>query len=551
MRIEKIKITNFKCFRSEFCLSFNKGVNIIAGDNESGKSTILEALHLALTGYIQGKPIGIALSQYMFNGESVREYLLSINTDTPLPPPEILIEVYFAQSSEDEQSDYELFKGDGNHSRESASGICFRTMFSEKYRDEYNAIIKTKQLNSLPIEYYAIALMSFARKDITARSIPIKTSLIDSSNYNYQNGSDLYVSRIIRNSLDTDDIVGVAQAYRRMLETFSGDEVIEQVNSKLDSGESLTKRKVQLSVDLGTKSAWESSLIVKIDEIPFHHVGKGTQCIVKTELALVTRQAQKAPIILIEEPESHLAFANLNSFINAMSLKLQGRQIIMTTHSSFVANKLGLDNLILLNNLKTLRLKDISSDTKAFFQKLQGYDTLRFLLCKKAILCEGDSDELIIQKAYMLNHDGRLPIEDGIDVISVRLSFLRYLELAEMLQKPTVVVTDNDGDVVALEEKYKGYIGKDEREYIRICYDSVVDVGSLKIGNSAYNYNTLEPKMLKSNGLVAINAIFETAYSDEDSLRVYMKQHKTDCALAVFFTSEKIVFPGYIVEAIK
>lgn len=41
----------------------------------------------------------------------------------------------------------------------------------------------------------------------------------------------------------------------------------------------------------------------------------------------------------------------------------------------------------------------------------------------QAILVEGDSDELIVQRAYMDSHRGKLPISDGIDIISVGISF--------------------------------------------------------------------------------------------------------------------------------
>ena len=74
---------------------------------------------------------------------------------------------------------------------------------------------------------------------------------------------------------------------------------------------------------------------------------------------------------------------------------------------------------MLLENLRIIKFSELSGDTYNFFKKVAGYDTLRMILCKKAILCEGDSDELVIQKAYMQLNDGRLPIEDGIEVISV------------------------------------------------------------------------------------------------------------------------------------
>ncbi|WP_296642560.1 ATP-binding protein [Roseinatronobacter sp.] len=44
MYIEKVKIKNFKCFEGWFEVDFNQGVNIIVGNNEAGKSTLLEAI---------------------------------------------------------------------------------------------------------------------------------------------------------------------------------------------------------------------------------------------------------------------------------------------------------------------------------------------------------------------------------------------------------------------------------------------------------------------------------------------------------------------------
>ncbi len=45
MYISKIKIKNFRCFNSQ-TIEFSKGVNVIIGENNSGKSTVLKALEL-------------------------------------------------------------------------------------------------------------------------------------------------------------------------------------------------------------------------------------------------------------------------------------------------------------------------------------------------------------------------------------------------------------------------------------------------------------------------------------------------------------------------
>ena len=147
---------------------------------------------------------------------------------------------------------------------------------------------------------------------------------------------------------------------------------------------------------------------------------------------------------------------------------------------------------------------------------------MRLLLCNKAILVEGDSDELIVQKAY-IKTNGKLPIENGIDVISVGTSFLRFLEIAEKVNKTVCVVTDNDGNVEALKDKYKEYLGNNAKDFIKICFDSTVDAGDLEIGDKKFNYNTLEPTLLKSNSVEKFNTIFETAHQTEDDMHKYMK----------------------------
>ena len=295
-----------------------------------------------------------------------------------------------------------------------------------------------------------------------------------------------------------------------------------------------------------------------LDNVPFHQIGKGEQCIVKTKLALENKKSKEANIILLEEPENHLSHSKLNQLIFDIKESYKDKQIIVSTHSSYVANKLGLGNLVLLNNRKTTRFSDLTPDTKDFFEKIPGYNTLRLILCKKAILVEGDSDELIVQKTYMLNNKGKLPIHDGIDVISVGTAFLRFLEIAKKIYKPVVVVTDNDGDIKAVQEKYKEYIEDDSmtRNYIKICYDDQEDSGDLKLGKNKdkpFNYNTLEPKLVKANAnnIDLFNKIFNVEYSDIDDLHRYMKAYKTNCALKIFDTKEEVEFPQYILESIK
>ncbi|MED1746655.1 ATP-dependent nuclease [Brevibacillus borstelensis] len=545
MIIKKVKIENFKCFKGEFILELRSGLNVLVGNNEAGKTTILEAIHLALTGLLNGKHIKNELTQYLFNNGIIKEYLDDLEQGKNPNLPYVLIEIYISGD------DMALFEGNGNSERAKDCGISFRIAFDDKYLGEYEQLIKKGDLKTLPIEYYDIFWSTFARDSITPKSIPLKSAMIDSSSNRYQNGSDIYISRIVRENLEPEDIVDVSQAHRKMRESFMNSPSIKAINEKIQQSTSLTSKKVELSVELLSKNAWENSLMTYLDDVPFHQIGKGEQCIVKTELALGHKKTKEATIILIEEPENHLSHSRLNQFIHRIEKSQQDKQIIISTHSSFVANKLGLDNLILLNDKRSLRLNDLDKGTKNFFQKISGYDTLRLILCKKAILVEGDSDELVVQKAYMLENNGRLPIEDEIDVISVGTSFLRFLEIADQLNKPVSVVTDNDGDLEAINKKYDNYLDKNAKSYIQICFDSTVDKGDLKLSNGPFNYNTLEPKLLKANGLKKLNKIFGTKYTSVDEMHKFMKTNKTECALKIFETKESITFPDYILEAIR
>ena len=543
MNIDKVKITNFKCYEETFTLVLNDGLNVIVGANESGKTTILEAIHLALTGLLHGRPLKSDLTSYLFNLAAQDKYVRSLGTASPLPPPAITIELFFSECP----NELAELEGDGNSEKAKCAGVTYRIEFDENnYKGPYEELVKDGTLNSIPVEYYTATMRSFARKGVTARNIPIKSALIDSSSTRLQNGSDLYVSRIIRDVLEEKERVSISQAHRKLKEAFVADPNLKLINERITKAAKISQKAVSISVDLSSQTAWESSLMTYIDLIPFQYVGKGEQCVIKTKLALSTKKNAEATAILLEEPENHLSHTRLNELIADLADQHGQKQIIISTHSSFVANKLGLDHLVLLRGGEVARISELKASD--FFKKLAGYDTLRLALATKAILVEGDSDELIVQRAYIDTNGGRLPIQDGIEVISVGTAFLRFLELANALKIPVAVVTDNDGDTAAIERKYAAFKGSDT---VRICFDPVVDTGALKIKGKPYNYNTLEPKLLKANDRMTLNTILGTSANDDDELRIHMRANKTESALAVFNSATTITYPDYIQKAIE
>lgn len=227
MNISKIRIENFKTFKGSFKLELNKGINILIGDNEAGKSTIIEAIHLALSGLFGGRYLKYELSQYLFNNDVVANYIESLKPDnTPERPPHILIEIFI------EGDDIAEFEGDSHSDKPNkACGFSLKIAFDEKYQSEYENLIKLGEVTTLPIEYYNVYWFSFVRDEsITPRAIPIKSALIDSSSHKLLNGSDICISRIVKEFLDTNEVVEISQAHRKMKEFFMEQDAIHIIN---------------------------------------------------------------------------------------------------------------------------------------------------------------------------------------------------------------------------------------------------------------------------------------------------------------------------------
>lgn len=537
MHIQKVHILGFRCFK-DIMIEFNENKNIIVGDNGTGKSTILDAIHMCLKGVHRGLPINTSLSPFLFNQDNVKAYLDAChegNTHVDLLP-RITIEVFLMGRSED-SSLLASCEGDNNTTKEGASGIRLDIIFNEEFQDEYAILAKNpNDIKSVPIEYYHCVRQTFSRGQITSRSIPICSQLVDSSAIvNHRGTIDVYLNRIINDRLDTKDRVALSGAFRQMKETFSINDALTGILDKIET----TETNLSLAIDPSVSTNWESLLIAKVNAIPFHYVGKGEQCMTKTHLVLKSQNTIDR-VLLLEEPENHLSHSSLHTFISQIEEKNASSQIIMTTHSSMVCNKLDLGNLILLGTGETPSyFKELDKDTRSFFQKVSGFDTLRIVVSPKSILVEGPSDDLIVQKAYYLTHQ-QMPLEDKVDIISVSgLSFKRYVALVQTLNNRIAVVTDNDGKSKEKKEWYQKY----QTENIQFFFSS---------DDSA---NTLEAQIIAANKerLATLENIVAKSKMklSEEQLAQYMKDHKTDCALAIFNSDDDITMPDYIMKAVQ
>src|ERR1700744_3811393 len=155
MIIKKVKIKNFKCFR-QFDLTLNDEINLLVGNNEAGKSTLLEAIHLALTGILNGRILRHELSQHVFNNEAVQEYFDSFGEGRkPQPPPEVSIELFL------EGNDLELLEGDDHtENSDGKPGVMYKISFNDRHQTEYERFVQGGNIKAIPIEYYDVSWRS-------------------------------------------------------------------------------------------------------------------------------------------------------------------------------------------------------------------------------------------------------------------------------------------------------------------------------------------------------------------------------------------------------
>ncbi len=554
MFVRGLYIDGFKKFGKPVRIGFKPGMNILVGNNDCGKSTILEALHLALTGTYRGMSLNQALTQDLFNAGSIRDYFDGLGRGDVKEPPSITVEVTFDGDDEHQKA---RFEGDYNVDKAKVSGVGIRIELDrDEFGPEFDEYVRGAG-GALPIEYYHTVRYTFARGKLVSSTLRFRSCLIDSSGNARGGNQQSYISHLAKDVLAREEQIAVLQAFRNARMSFNGCPAVALANDALsEKVRSLTRKEVSFRSDMGNRRAWESGVIAALDSVAFAHAGAGSQSMVEVELALAKNSDDGSGVILLEEPEAHLSHGALNALLDGIEGKIGPQQAIVSTHSSFVANKLDLGNVSIVgprgdvSNLEGA----CGPDTFRFFEKLPGYATLRLLLCRAAFLVEGDCDELVVQRAYMDTHDGRLPIQEGIEVISVGTSAKRFLELARAVSQPVVVLTDNDGDVEARRRQYSEYFVLGDRletsgARLAVSFPTrLLAQGNLE----GYSYNTLEPELFESNGLAKVNSILGKSFADRDEALKHMKanSNKTECAYKFFVTEEKVTWPAYIADAI-
>ena len=530
--IEKVRIRGYRRFRDLTFEPHTKS-NILVGENGSGKSTLLEAIGLALTGRFNGRPVSEELNPFWFNQDDVAAFFDARKNGQQVAPPIIDIEIFLADR--DEFARHLLGAHNSDVPTRECAGVRFRVEPDSEYADEIEAHL-VSDTAIIPVEYYKVDWRSFNDRVLTSRPKELTIAIIDSRTIRSSNGVDFHLRQILNNHLEPEVKAEVSLAFRKVKEQMTN-EHLQAVNDEMNALEGgLDAKPISLAMDQSSRGSWDSHVVPHVAELPFAMAGQGQQAAIKIALAM-DRKAKTARVAMVEEPENHMSHTSLNVLLKRIEdLAGEEQQLFITTHSSYVLNRLGLDGLRLVSGGTVANFGELTEDTVKYFKKLPGYDTLRMVLADKFVLVEGPSDEILFERFYKAA-TGHRPIEDGIDVFSMRgLSLERCLEVAKLLDKHCAVLRDNDDK---------------QPNDITAALDGLVDGARRKvfIGDPALG-KTLEPQILTANPDDAkMRRIL--GVTDRAGLETWMTNAKTEAALRIAESDEELSPPPYFTEAIE
>lgn len=514
-KINMIKLLNYKRFR-DYTIEPNNRINILVGDNEVGKSTILEAIDIVANGSVRRvEAIGI---DRLLNKEAVLQFNKGIRIFENLP--KLTVEMYL-----DGDFDHTM-NGKNNSLRKICDGIRLVCEPNIDFLSEITESLEAQQ-DYFPFDYYSVRFSTFADEGYTNYKKKVKSVLIDSSNMSSEFATNDFIKRMY-NQYTEENVKERAihkSQYRQVKSIFCSNS-LRPLNERIPANKNYT-----FGLRTGLSLSLENDLMIYEGEIGIDSKGTGRQVFIKTDFAM-ERSGANVDLILIEEPENHLSHVNLRKLIQRVS-ETQNGQLFVTTHNSLISTRLELRNLLIMHNKsidRPISLNGLKEETAKYFMKAPVANVIEFALSEKLILVEGPSEYLLFEKFYE-ELAGIKPEFDDVHIMDVRgLSFKRYLEIADLLGSKVAVVTDNDGDYqLNCIEKYKEYACK---ENIKLFFE--------KNGE----WNTFEKIIFELNQELCLKVFGLKA--DE-----YMLNNKTESAFKLLNYGQFIIIPDYIRGAIK
>ncbi|QLW74220.1 AAA family ATPase [Citrobacter freundii] len=480
MYISEIRIENFRLFGSTekaFVLPLNPGLTALVGENDAGKTAVIDAIRLVL-------------------GTRDQEFLRIDPDDFHQTTPnsertdQVVIRLTFSGLTAADRgafSEFLTYETIG----EAVETILIITWVAKR---------NTKEGSSrrvLPPEWRTGAMGDGPLLDLGARSLLTATYLrpLRDAERAMSAGRGSRLSQILQH---TKEIRDTGSAFDRYIDPpvdpktlsvlglgdyasylFGESEGIQQARKRLNEEylAPLSFANDKLSAEIGVAGTQEDNfrlrqLLEKLEltltgsaETNSHisrGLGSNNILFMACELLLLAAESDGFPLLLIEEPEAHLhpqRQLRLMSFLQEQAKKERADhqciQIILTTHSPNLASDLHLDNIALIEGGRAFPLgkgkTKLSPSDYRFLERFLDVTKANLLFARAVMIVEGDAENILLPVlARLLDRDFH---HHGVSVVNVGgLGLGRYArifmrqdpERDGVINIPVACITDMD-----------------------------------------------------------------------------------------------------------
>lgn len=458
MHLAKLRIENFRCFGTEehaLDLTLRQGLTALVGENDAGKSAVIDAIRLAL-------------------GTTDQEWFRLDDDDFHKDASEILIQCTFDGLDPSdlhafvEYLSYGLNDGDppqlvltwtAKNTGQLRHGRPYRSVAVRSGRDgsgpefarEARDLLRATYLRPLRDAEQALA----AGRGSRLAQVLIRASEVFNGDHEPNLEQKLDPAKL--------SMLGISKLLEQLLREQPG--VAKKTNdiNALLASLSFHNQPRTSAIDVRGSQASENarvrellerlSLLLKTDGRS--GLGSNNILFMCCELLLLEGVEEGLRLLLIEEPEAHLhAQAQLKvlQYIQTQAAH-NGIQVIVTTHSPHLASAIRLDNLVMIQNRRAYPLArgetKLAEDDYEFLERFLDATKANLFFARGVMMVEGDAENLLLPVLARLL--GRDLTTYGVSIVNVgHLGMFRYFRILqrqkddEQLAIPVACVTDLD-----------------------------------------------------------------------------------------------------------
>jgi putative ATP-dependent endonuclease of OLD family len=431
MHIESIAIKNFRIFKS-LDLILNPGLNLLVGENDSGKTSLIDAIRYVL---------GTNSSERSFIDES----------DFHNHEQEFSIQLKFVDVEKHahifvEHLTYEKDKDDKSRSR-AVLYVQFTAKNTGQEKRGYPFIVTElksgKNGNGLSLESEIRTFLSTtylkplrdAEAELSSGRGSRLSQILNSSKDLLKPESINEILELIANA--NEKLVKEGSPIHRTSQKIRDDYlyqlIFEQDKKFLNAIINITGIKnITKLTDIEKRKHLRTILeglnLSLTGKRKKHGLGYNNLLFIAAELLLLEQELNSEfPLLLIEEPEAHLhpqlQMKLLQFIINKAKTteNLQGIQCLLSTHSPNISSKADPKNIIILSQGKAFSLRpeetELEEDNYKFLRKFLDTTKANLFFARGVILVEGDAENILLPSIAKLI--GR-PLEDyGVSIINI------------------------------------------------------------------------------------------------------------------------------------